>query len=152
MSRKQARELVLQSLFHLDFNALEEAEAQETVLDTVLEAVVEEFEADLDNEQKKTQLTKKDRVFAKQLLEGTRNNLTEIDTVIGENSKDWKVQRMSGIDRNILRLAVYELKFSEEKLDFGIVINEAVELAKKYGTDDSGRFVNGVLGSLAKKQ
>ena len=57
---------------------------------------------------------------------------------------------MSGIDRNITRLAVYEMKFSEEKLTPNIVINEAVELAKKFGTDDSGRFVNGILGAMVR--
>ena len=59
------------------------------------------------------------------------------------------MSRLASADRNILRLAVYELKFSEDEIPVGVAINEAVKLAKKYGTDDSGRFVNGVLDSIA---
>ena len=57
---------------------------------------------------------------------------------------------MMGVDRNIVRMALYEMKYGKEKMDIGIVINEAVELAKKFGTDDSSRYVNGLLGKLAR--
>ncbi|MBO6211200.1 MAG: N utilization substance protein B, partial [Schwartzia sp.] len=66
-------------------------------------------------------------------------------------SKEWKVSRMAGIDRSVLRLAVYELQ-SGSDVTPGIVINEAVELAKKFGTDNSGRFVNGVLGTMMREE
>ena len=70
--------------------------------------------------------------------------------MITNSSKEWKLQRMAGVDRNITRMAVYELKFCEEKLTPNIVINEAVELAKKFGSDESSRFVNGILGAIAR--
>ena len=84
------------------------------------------------------------------LVQGTGANLAAIDQIIGESSREWKIWRMSGIDRNVTRVAVYEMRFSEEKLTPNIAINEAVELAKKFGTDDSGRFVNGILGAMVK--
>ena len=63
--------------------------------------------------------------------------------------EDWTLNRLAAADRNILRLAVYELKIAEKKVPKGVAINEAVELAKKYGTDDSARFVNGILDAIA---
>ena len=84
------------------------------------------------------------------LVNGTRENLEAIDKMIADKSKDWKVERMSGIDRNIVRLAIFEMNFSSDKLVPNIAINEAVELAKKFGTDESARFVNGILGSTIK--
>jgi len=65
-------------------------------------------------------------------------------------SKEWKIERMAAIDRNVTRIAAYEMKFAQEKLTPNIAINEAVEIAKKYGTDDSARFVNGILGAMVK--
>jgi len=84
------------------------------------------------------------------LLDGTKAHLAEIDAWITKNSTEWKVDRMPGVDRNITRIAVFELQFSEEKMAPNIIINEAVELAKKFGTDASARFVNGILGSMIK--
>ena len=95
-------------------------------------------------------LPARDRDYVRDLVHGTNANLEAIDALITENSREWKVERMSGIDRNVTRLAIYEMKFSPEKLTPNIVINEAVELAKKFGTDDSGRFVNGILGAMVR--
>lgn len=152
MSRRQARELVLQALFHLDFNSLEELNDVEKAQDTAFEMAVDEFGSDLSEDEQKAQLTKKDRAFAQKLLQGTREKIGEIDNIITDNSREWKLQRMAGIDRNLLRMAVFELCFDDERLNSGIIINEAVELAKKYGTDDSGRFINGILGSISRTQ
>lgn len=150
MSRRQARELVLQALFHLDFNSMEEVGNEADGQAMALDMAVEEFAAELSPQEQKEQFSKKDKAFADALLQGARENIEKIDELLSQNSKDWKVSRMASIDRNILRLAIYELFFAPEKLQPGIIINEAVELAKKYGTDDSGRFVNGILGSLSK--
>ena len=132
MSRRQAREIALQSLFQLDFNECEVDSAIENVLSH------------------KKIFMKLDCDFVRILVSGTRENLESIDKMIAEKSKDWKIERMSGIDRNIVRLAIFEMKFSSDKLVPNIAINEAVELAKKFGTDDSARFVNGILGSMIK--
>ncbi|MCI7478431.1 MAG: transcription antitermination factor NusB [Selenomonadales bacterium] len=150
MSRRQARELVVQALFHLDFNSMEEVGNEADGQAMALDMAVEEFAAELSPQEQKEQFSKKDKAFADALLQGARENIEKIDEILSQNSKDWKVSRMASIDRNILRLAIYELFFAPEKLQPGIIINEAVELAKKYGTDDSGRFVNGILGSLSK--
>ena len=150
MSRRQARELVVQALFHLDFNSMEEVGNEADGQAMALDMAVEEFAAELSPQEQKEQFSKKDKAFADALLQGARENIEKIDELLSQNSKDWKVSRMASIDRNILRLAIYELFFAPEKLQPGIIINEAVELAKKYGTDESGRFVNGILGSLSK--
>lgn len=88
--------------------------------------------------------------FAKDLVAGTLSNIKAIDPEIASFSKDWPMDRMSRVDKSILRLAAYEILF--EKVTPGAVIaDEAVELAKKYGGADSAKFINGILGSLIKK-
>lgn len=140
MSRRQAREVSLQALFQLDFNPIEGA-AQD-----VGEAAVTAAAAELEEH-----FGAKDKGFAVELVNGTLAHLSEIDELIGTASKDWSLARMAGVDRNIVRMALFELKFKDEEITPNIVINEAVELAKKYGTDDSSRFVNGVLGAILRK-
>lgn len=90
------------------------------------------------------------REFARSLVEGTRAHISEIDACIEEASRDWKLTRMATVDRNIARIAVYEMKFAEPALTPNIAINEAVELSKKYGSDESARFINGILGAMVK--
>jgi N utilization substance protein B len=81
------------------------------------------------------------------LVEGTTGNRDLIDRVLPNYLKGWKLDRLSRVDRQILRLAVYELLFVEE-VPPRVVVNEAIELAKHFGTEESGKFVNGVLGKL----
>lgn len=88
--------------------------------------------------------------FAVELTQGTLSHLGEIDQVINDLAVDWTVNRMASADRAILRLATYELLYRED-IPTGVSINEAVELAKRYGTEESGRFVNGILGHLARR-
>ena len=76
--------------------------------------------------------------------------MLEIDSLLNENAKGWKTSRMNKVDLTILRLAVYEMKWDEDIPD-GVAINEAVELAKRFGGENSGSFVNGILGKLAKQ-
>lgn len=133
MSRRKARETALQALFQLDFNKVDQKDA--------VNAALSESEI----------LSDGARSYAQKIVEDTLKDLEQIDQIITDNSRDWKIERMSGVDRNITRIAVYEMKFSEEKITPNIVINEAVELAKKFGSDESARFVNGVLDSIAKK-
>ncbi|MGZ8585931.1 MAG: transcription antitermination factor NusB [Actinomycetota bacterium] len=86
--------------------------------------------------------------FAEELVEGVAANAAEIDRTIAEHAEHWSIDRMATLDRNILRVAVYELLHRPET-PRGAAINEAVEIAKKLSTEDSGRFVNGVLGKIA---
>lgn len=86
--------------------------------------------------------------FVADLVEGVGEHLVRIDELMDKFAIDWDVERMPAIDRNVLRLAIFEL-LERPEVPVGVVISEAVELAKRYSTDDSGRFVNGVLASVA---
>lgn len=82
-----------------------------------------------------------------QLVEGVAAHLEELDALIAQSSEHWRLERMAAVDRNLLRLAAYELLY-EPQVPPKVVINEAVELAKQYGTEDSGAFVNGILDRI----
>jgi N utilization substance protein B len=88
--------------------------------------------------------------FCRALVCGVEEHLPELDETIGEVSENWSVSRMPLVDRNILRLATYEITFAPD-VPPSVSINEAVELAKVYGGEDSSKFVNGVLGKIASK-
>lgn len=88
---------------------------------------------------------KKDKYYFEELVEGVINNLEQIDTIIEKNAIGWHLYRMPVVDRNILRIALYEFL---EDLPIGIVINEAVELAKEFGSEKSSGFINGVLSNV----
>lgn len=128
--RRQSRELALQVLFQTEF-------APQISYGTFLEV----FEQKLD-----PQIIS----YADELVQGVQNFKTEIDAKIQASSAHWKVDRMATIDRNILRIAVFEMKFLKEPLKENIAINEAVEIAKKYGTTESASFVNGLLDQVGK--
>jgi transcription antitermination factor NusB len=91
------------------------------------------------------------RKFSDLLVFGVRDNSEEIDRIITENATNWKLDRMATIDRNILRMACFELLFASD-IPPKVAINEAIEIAKKYGDADSGRFVNGVLDKIHKNR
>ena len=139
MSRKLAREAAFKALFQLDFNFEEDRreESENLAIETMF-----------DDEPKLT--SKRDFAYVEDSVKGTRAHLPEIDAMITAHLKDWTLPRIMAADRNILRLAVYEMKFLEPAIPKGVVINEAVELAKRYGTDDSARFVNGILESISR--
>ena len=84
------------------------------------------------------------------LTSGVSSRRTELDEIITEHSHTWTIHRMPAIDRNILRLAIYEL-MDRPDVPVAVIINEAVELAKRFSTEESGRYVNGVLSAIAKK-
>ncbi len=88
--------------------------------------------------------------FAERLSKGVVKHLSEIDTLVQRLAPEWPLEQVPGIDRNILRLEVYELKYGKE-IPPKVAINEAIELAKTFGSDSSSKFVNGVLGSLYKE-
>lgn len=86
--------------------------------------------------------------FTVQLLKGVNDHLQELDKLIDRYAKDWALERLPIIDKNILRLALFEMLYRND-IPISVSINEAVELAKLYGTEDSSRFINGVLGQIA---
>lgn len=130
MSRTNARKNAFCLLFQLDFVNEDEYETAKRIF----------FEETKD-------MDEADREFTAGLVEGACERLGEIDEIIGRHSKGWTVERMSKVDLAILRLAVFELMFSD-KTPKSVVINEAVELAKKYSSDEAPSFVNGILGQI----
>lgn len=132
MNRYKLRENVFKLLFMVQFHEKEEIEEQiEKYFDSI--------------EMQEVAKEDKDSVFHR--YEAVVEKIEEIDAMINEVAKGWKTDRMGKVDLSILRLAVYEMKYDDE-LPSGVAINEAVELCKKYGQDDSPAFVNGILAKL----
>jgi N utilization substance protein B len=135
-NRHLSRSIVLQSLFEWDLNALEKKDVGE-----VLERNVTEFAPN-----------KTDMPFMEKLLDGVMAKQPELDLVIEKAAPEWPIDRISPVDRNILRLGLYELLFADRKeVPAKVAINEAIELAKQFGGENSSRFVNGVLGAVYKE-
>jgi N utilization substance protein B len=132
-SRHLARTVVLQTLFQWDFMGKQDQ------LNLMLEKNMPELAPGLS-----------DDGFADRLTKGLIKHLPEIDQIIQRLAPEWPVDQITGIDRNVLRIGVYELKFGKE-IPPKVAINEAIELAKAFGADASSKFVNGVLGSLYKE-
>lgn len=135
-NRHLSRSIVLQSLFEWDLNTLEKKAVHE-----VLDRNVTEFAPN-----------KTDLPFMEKLLDGVMAKQPELDQVISKAAPDWPIERISPVDRNILRLGLYELLFADRgEVPAKVAINEAIELAKQFGGDNSSRFVNGVLGAVYKE-
>ena len=142
MTRRQIREEIFKIIFQADFHALEDLPEQVDLFlqdESEPEKETEEFpvKSDKELEQEKYIADKSSDIFA---------HVEEIDAIIDEAVEGWKTSRMAKVDLSLIRLAVYEIRY--EKLPKGIAINEAVELAKTYGTDQSAGFVNGVLARI----
>jgi len=135
MSRSKAREVAFKYIYAMSYGKTE----KEDVVDSILTSY--EYEV--------VSLEGAYRTFFDSLSDGVRQNIEEIDNIILSKLKNWTIDRIFKIDLSILRLAVYELKYTETP--FKVVINEAVELAKKYGNDESYTFINGVLREVAKE-
>jgi N utilization substance protein B len=126
--RRTARECALQMLYQLDIGK----QSKDEILRTFW--LMNDHPA-------------KVREFADQLFEGTIRQLKEIDKVIQQHTKHWRLNRMAAVDRNVLRLAVYEF-LSGSRTPETVVINEALDIARKFSTQESAQFVNGVLDSV----
>lgn len=96
-------------------------------------------------------LDETDTVYAKEIVAGVTEKAEEIDRVIGEHAVGWSLDRISRVDLSILRVAIYEMRWRED-VPTGAAINEAVEMAKKYGGEKSFAFINGILGTVARQQ
>lgn len=132
MSRRELREQIFKLLFRIEFNAKEEMQEQ-----VGLFFEEEENHADV-----------ADTAYITEKFQKVYDKLEEIDTALNEKVEGWNTGRMGKVDLTVLRLAVYEIMFDEE-IPTGVAINEAVELAKKFGQDTSPSFVNGVLAKFA---
>lgn len=131
MGRRNARKLAFYLLFQYDFA---DAADYEEVKNTFLTLNEEE-------------MTDNDRNYVIEKTDGTMANIDRIDEIIGNYAIGWSVDRLSKVDKAILRLAVYEIKFALDVPD-GVAVNEAVELAKTYSSDEAPAFINGILGKV----
>jgi len=128
--RRKSRELAMQALFYMDMLQNVSIEA--------LDFFCLHFPP-----------SKRARPFFMKLAAGVIHNRLEIDAIIERFSSNWKISRMSGVDRNILRIAVYELLYCNE-IPPKVSINEAIDVGKRFGTEDSGAFINGILDSIRR--
>ena len=131
MSRRELREQIFKMLFRIEFHEGMEMEEQ-------MRLFLEEEE----------EISKEDSEYIRNKYENIVEHLEEIDASINEKAKGWKTSRMAKVELSLIRLAVYEMKYDED-VPVKVAINEAVELAKKFGGDESPAFVNGILAKLA---
>ncbi len=129
--RRLSRELALQVLFPIDLVNANMEDSLKYILEN-------------------NQTPEEVKEFTLDIVKGVMSNLKEINEVIKRGADNWSLERIGNIDRNILRIAIYEILFRDD-IPRSVSINEAVELAKKYGTENSFSFVNGVLGKIEKK-
>ncbi len=132
MSRRELREQIFLLLFRVEFHSMEDMPEQVRLFFSEEEKTVSE----------------EDRLYISGKYGNIAARLPELDAMINEQAKGWTTARMSRADLAIIRLAVYEIRFDED-IPTGVAINEAVELAKKFGQDESAGFVNGVLAKFA---
>lgn len=131
MSRKMARKNAFYLVFQIGFNAEEEREGMKKIFfDEMQEGI-----------------SSVDKEFALSEANGVEKNLSEIDEIINLYARSWSVERMSQVDLAILRLGVYEIKFSDD-IPKSVAINEAVELAKEFSSDEAPKFINGILAKV----
>ncbi len=131
MKRRKAREYALQILFQLDIRK-EKPSA----------AVLKHFWAEYSPDEEV-------KLFAEEIVKGTYKHLSRINDLIHQCAKNWSLDRMAVVDRNVLRMAIYEILYRID-IPTSVTINEAIEIAKKFGTDESGAFVNGILDRAAR--
>lgn len=135
-NRHLSRSVAMQALFEWDFTG-----RQPDRLKPVVKHTIDEFAPGMD-----------DPAFIYTLVEGIQEHLPEIDVLIQETAPEWPLESITVVDRNVLRLGIFELKFSQATdVPPKVAINEAIELAKTFGGASSSKFVNGILGAIYKK-
>ncbi len=132
MSRRELREQIFKLVFRVEFNSMEEMSEQEKLF-------LEDDELAMKDE---------DAAYISKKSNAILEKMAEIDGLINQKAKGWTTERMSKVDLTILRVAVYEILFDED-VPTNVAINEAVELAKKFGQEESSGFINGVLAKFA---
>ncbi|MDU0331640.1 MULTISPECIES: transcription antitermination factor NusB [Paenibacillus] len=138
MKRRLAREIAVQSMYQMEMN---EVDANEAVTMLLTEAMEEnEGEVELSD-------VDATRAFVLELVNGTWSRKDAIDGLLEDYLKGWQISRLSKVDRQVLRLATYEMIFRDD-VPGKVAVNEAIELAKHFGSPESGKFVNGVLGKM----
>ncbi len=135
-SRHLSRSIVMQSLYEWDFYG-----KQAETLDKIVERNIKEFGPGLEETD-----------FIWQLINGVTEKLSQIDKIIEKAAPEWPIEQITIVDRNVLRIGLYELLYgNKEEVPPKVAINEAIELAKTFGGESSGKFINGVLGTIFKE-
>ena len=135
-SRHLSRSVAMQSLYEWDFRGRKQED-----LPDIIDRNVKEFAAGLE-----------DPAFVHQLVDGVMKHLPKLDQIIEKAAPQWPLEQIAVVDRNVLRLGLYELLFgNREEVPPKVAINESIELAKSFGGDSSGKFVNGVLGTVYRE-
>ncbi len=135
-NRHLARTIAMQALFEWDFHG---RKSPQDALST-LQYNLDEFSPKFEN----------DDQFVNTTVQGVLDAIVDIDALISKYATDWPLEQITIVDRNILRIGVYELKYNKD-IPSKVAINEAIEIAKKFGGESSGKFVNGVLGAIFKQ-
>jgi transcription antitermination protein NusB len=138
-TRRRAREFALQMLYQLDVLGTSELSDEQAIA-----LFWRNFAASAEAESAVGADFGEVQPFAEKLVRGVREHLAELDAQIQGASKNWRLERMARVDRNLIRLALYELKFVDD-VPAKVAINEAIEIAKRFGTHESSAFVNGIL-------
>lgn len=135
-SRHLSRSIAMQSLYEWDFSG-----KKPDILEKIVEKNIKEFGPGL-----------QDKDFIWQLIKGVVSNISNIDKIIEKAAPEWPIDQITIIDRNVLRIGLYELLYgNKEEVPPKVAINEAIELAKSFGGESSGKFINGVLGTVYKE-
>ena len=135
-SRHLSRSIAMQSLYEWDFSG-----KKPEALEKIVEKNIKEYGPGLENTD-----------FVWQLIRGVKDNIAQIDKIIEKAAPEWPIDQITIVDRNVLRLGLYELLYSnKEEVPPKVAINEAIELAKTFGGESSGKFINGVLGTVYKE-
>ena len=135
-SRHLSRSIALQALYEWDFNGYKKGD-----LENIVKRNIEEFGSGL-----------KDDGFIWSLAKGVKDHLQELDAILAKAAPEWPISQINGVDRNILRLGLYELLYEDkEAVPPKVAINESIELAKMFSGESSGKFINGVLGTIYKE-
>lgn len=157
--RRKAREIALQVLYKLDMDRTDIPDAVSlfwthfTAPEEVFEPFWEYFDDPEEARRQKNRnftVSSEAKSFSIHLIEGAWHNRHEIDRIIGDCSEHWSISRMSKVDRSILRMAVYELLYCDD-IPPKVTLNEAIDLGKTYGSENSGSFINGILDALYVK-
>jgi N utilization substance protein B len=131
-ARRRARELAVQILYQMEANPLDPAEALESFWQTV-------------------SASGQIKEFATRIVGGVHQHREEIDRLIGKHSEHWRLERINRVDKNILRMGVFELLYCDD-IPIKVALNEAIDLGKKFGTVESGAFINGILDRISKTE
>lgn len=136
MTRRKVREVIFKKLYELEITGEKSIPENSSYGDTYGDGI---------------EANETESIYISEKAGAVISHKNDIDACIEDASSGWKVSRMSRVDLSILRLAVYEMLYDED-IPTGVAVNEAVEIAKEYGTDDSASFINGILGNISRKR